>query len=70
MGVEVSSVHAEYIGRDHISRFFIAQGVFDGFSAKMHLKQKLHKDHKKATQSSNKRLKKDQTKAKESLNKE
>lgn len=58
-----------YRGRLHI-RVFITQGVFDGFSAKIHLKTKLHKDYKKATQSLNKRLKKDQTKAKASLNKE
>lgn len=40
LGGRGCSTHAEYIGRDYIPGFFITQGVCDGCSAKISLKNK------------------------------
>lgn len=62
-------MHAEYIGRDYISGFVITQGVFDGFSAKIHLKtkatQRLQKGHTKFQQKAKERANKSQRKFKQ-----
>lgn len=68
-GIEPTSMHAEYIGRDYISGFFITQGIFDGFSAKIHLKtkatQRLQKGHTKFKQKAKERPNKSQRKFKQ-----
>lgn len=64
-------MHAEYIGADYISGFFITQGVFDGFSAKIHLKtkatQRLQKGHTKFKQKAKERPNKSQSKFKQRM---
>lgn len=68
-GVEATSMHAEYIGRDYISGFFITKGIFDGFSAKIHLKtkatQRLQKGHTNFKQKAKERPNKSQRKFKQ-----
>lgn len=60
---------AEYIGRDYIPWVFITQGVFDGSSAKIHLKtkatQRLQKGHTKFKQKAKERPYKSQRKFKQ-----
>lgn len=70
-GVEATSVHAEYIGTDYIFTFCITQGVFDAFSAKIHLKtkatQRLQKAHTKFKQKAKERPNKSQRKFKQRM---
>lgn len=64
-------MHAEYIGTDYISGVFITQGVFDEFSAKIHLKtkaaQRLQKGHTRFKQKAKERPNKSQRKFKQRM---